>query len=125
MSSITELLGANGINIIALSVSAEADEGRLRLVTNAPKKAFNILKTAGYQIKTRDVVACEAPHHPGGLTVVLKSLNAAGINVDYLYPCLGTGDITVLVLGVGQVDEAVTALEDDWIRVLGEDLYHI
>lgn len=123
--SIAQLLGANGINIIGLYLSADAEEGRLRLLTNDPKKACNILKTSGYRIQTRDVVACEVPHHPGGLTVVLKSLNAAGIHIDYLYPCLATGDITVLVLGVDRVEEAVTALEGDWIRVLGEDLYHI
>ncbi len=125
LCAISELLGANGINIIALYVSAEEKEGKLRFVANDPKKAFNILKTAGYQIQTHDVMACETPHHPGGLNAVLKPLKAGGINVDYIYPCIGTGDITVLILGVDAIDEAVKVMEENWIRVLGDEFYRL
>ncbi len=125
LSAVSDLLGANGINIIAFYVATEKDVGRLHFIANDPDKAINILKTAGYKIKVQDVIACETPHHPGGLNAVLKPLKSAGINVDYIYPCLGTGDITVLVLGVGPVEKAVQVMEDNWIRVLGEDLYHM
>lgn len=125
LCAISELLGANGINIIAIYVSAEEKEGLLRFVANDPKKAYNILKTAGYQLGTREVMACETPHHPGGLNAVLKPLRAAGINVDYIYPCIGTGNITVLILGVGPLEQALRIMEDNWIRVPGEELYHI
>ncbi|MBW1722530.1 MAG: amino acid-binding protein [Deltaproteobacteria bacterium] len=121
---LSELLGANGINIIALYVSTQEKEGGLRFVANDPKKAYNVLKTAGYDIRTREVLACETPHHPGGLNAVLKPLKDAAINVDYIYPCIGTGDITVLILGVGPVEKAAKILEENWIRVLGEELYH-
>lgn len=125
LSAISELLGANGINIIALYVSSAEKEGILRFVANDPKKAFNILKTAGYQLKTHEVIACETPHHPGGLNAVLKPLRAAGINVDFIYPCIGTGNITVLILGVDAVDDAVKVMEENWIRVLGDELYRL
>lgn len=125
LSAISELLGANGINIIAIYVSAAEKEGKLRFVANDPKKAFNILKTAGYQLKTHEVIACETPHHPGGLNAVLKPLRAAGINVDYIYPCIGTGNMTVLVLGVDAVNKAVKVMEENWIRVLGDELYRL
>ena len=125
LSMVSELLGANGINIIAFYVTTEKDEGRLHFVANDPDKAVNVLKTAGYKIDEQDVIACETPHHPGGLNAVLKPLKAAKINVDYIYPCIGTGETTVLILGVGPLKEAVTIMEDNWIRVLGSELYHI
>lgn len=125
LSMLSELLGANGINIIAFYVTTEKDEGRLHFVANDPDKAVNVLKTAGYKIDEQDVIACETPHHPGGLNAVLKPLKAAKINVDYIYPCIGPSETTVLILGVGPLKEAVTIMEDNWIRVLGKELYHI
>lgn len=125
LSRVSDLLGANGINIIAFYVATEGDEGRLHFVANDPERAANVLKTAGYPIKTKEVIACEAPHHPGGLNAVLKPLKGASINVDYIYPCLGTGDQTVLILGVGPIEEALRLLEENWIRVLGPELYHV
>jgi hypothetical protein len=125
LSMVSELLGANGINIIAFYVTTEEDEGKLHFVANDPGKAVNVLKTAGYKIDEQDVIACETPNHPGGLNAVLKPLKAADINVDYIYPCLGTGPTTVLILGVGRLKEALKIMEDNWIRVLGKELYHI
>ena len=125
LSQVSELLGANGINIIAFYVITEKDEGRLHFVANDPDKAVNILKTGGYRVEVDDVIACETPHHPGGMNAVLKPLKMAGINVDYIYPCIGTGSATVLILGLGPIEEAIRLLEDDWIRVLDDELYHI
>jgi hypothetical protein len=125
LSGVSDLLGANGINIIAFYVITEKVEGKLHFVADDPDKAINVLKTAGYRMEVRDVIACVTPHHPGGLNAVLKPLKAASINVDYIYPCIGTGDITVLILGVGPVKEALKVMEDNWIRVLDDELYHI
>ena len=125
LAVVSELLGANGINIIAFCVATEKDQGKLHFVANDPDKAVNVLKTAGYKIELKDVIACETPHHPGGLNAILKPLKLADINVNYIYPCLGTGDITVLIVGVGPLKKALGVMEDNWIRVLDDELYHI
>jgi hypothetical protein len=124
LSVVSDLLGANGVNIIAFYVAAENDEGKIRFIANDPEKAVNVLKTARYKVKVNGVIACETPHHPGGLNAVLKPLKEADINVDYIYPCIGTGKVTILILGVGQVKKTLKVMEDNWIRVLGEELYN-
>ena len=125
LSTVSDLLGASGIKIIAFYVTTEEDEGKLRFVANDPEKAINILKTAGYKIEEGEVIACETPHHPGGMNAVLKPLKLANINVDYIYPCIGTGDITILIIGVGPIEEVLKIMGDNWIRVLGSELYSI
>ncbi len=125
LSAVSDVLGANGVNIIAFYVATEKEEGKLHFIANDPEKAMNVLKTAGYDLDTKEVIACETPHHPGGLNAVLKPLKAANINVDSIYPCLGTGEMTVLVINVGPVEQALKIMEDNWIRVLGDELYHI
>ena len=125
LSEVSELLGNNGINIIAFYVVTEADKGILHFISNDPEKTVNVLKTAGYELETKDVLACVTPHHPGGMNAILKPLKSADINVEYIYPCVGTGDITVLVLGTGPAEKVVGILQDNWIRILGEELYHM
>jgi hypothetical protein len=123
LSMVSEILGANGINIIAFYVSTTDKKGRLRFVSNDPEQAVNMLKTAGYEINEKEVIACETPHHPGGMNAILKPLKAAGINVDYIYPWIGTGDVTVLIIGAEHLEETINILKENWIRVLGEELY--
>ncbi|MEE4353647.1 MAG: ACT domain-containing protein [Desulfatiglans sp.] len=125
LSSVSDLLGANGINIIAFYVIAQGDEGQIHFIANDPDRALKFLKTSSHEIATADVIACETPHHPGGLNAILKPLKEAGINVDYIYPCLGTGSVSVLILGVDQIEETLGVLESNWIRILGDELYHL
>jgi hypothetical protein len=124
-ATVSDLLGGNGIAILAFYVATDGDKRKLYFVSNDPERAMNVLKTAGYDIGEKEVVACEVPRHPGGLNAVLKPLKEAGINLDYLYPCIGTGEISVLILGVGPAAEAIKILEDNWIRILGAELYNM
>jgi hypothetical protein len=123
LSEVSDYLGANGINIIALSVADTADISAVRFVANDPEKAANVLRSHGYAIKMSDVLAVETPNHPGGLNAVLRPLKEVSINVKYLYTCLGTGEKTVLIVGVDKMDEAVQVLKKNWVHMYDQELY--
>jgi hypothetical protein len=123
LSEVSDYLGANGINIIALSVADTADISAVRFVANDPEKAANVLKSQGYAIKMSDVLAVETPNHPGGLNAVLRPLKELSINVKYLYTCLGTGEKTVLIVGVDKMDDAIQILKKNWVHMYDEELY--
>ena len=123
LSEVSDYLGENGINIIALSIADTADISAVRFVANDPEKAINVLRTHGYSIKTTDVLAVEAPNHPGGLNAILKPLKEVSVNVSYLYTCLGAGEKTVLIVGVDKMDEAIQVLRKNWVHMFDEDLY--
>ena len=123
LSEVSEYLGENGINIIALSVADTADISAIRFVANDPEKATNVLKSHGYSIKITDVLAVETPNHPGGLNAILKPLKEVLINVNYLYTCLGTGEKTVLIMGVDKMMEAIQVLKRNWVHMYDEELY--
>jgi len=130
LSMVSDILGSNGVNIIAFYVSSEGEKGSLRFVANDPDRAATVLKARGYQIGMEEVIACETPDHPGGLNSILKPLKEKGINVDYIYPCLsrlGTKATAILILGVADQDRerAMAAFRDNWIRLLEEDLYRL
>jgi hypothetical protein len=122
-SEVIDYLGDNGINIIALSVADTADISAVRFVASDPAKAVNVLKSHGYVVKVTEVLAVEAPDHPGGLNAVLKPLKETKINVSYLYTCLRSGDSTVLIVGVDRLGEATEVLKKNWVRMYDEELY--
>lgn len=123
LSEVSDYLGENGINIIALSVVDTADVSAVRFVPNNPEKAVNVLRSHGYVVRMNDVLAVETPNHPGGLNAVLKPLKEVSINVNYLYTCLGTGEKTVLIMGVDKMEEAIHVLQKNWVHMVNEELY--
>ena len=123
LSLVSELFDANGIHMIGFHVHNEEKKCGLRIVINDPEKAVNVLNTAGYDLQVTDVIACELPDHPGGLNAILNPLKSANIDMDYIYPCLGTGETTILIIVAGALKEALGVMEENWIRVYGDELY--
>ena len=128
LSAISELLGKNGVNLLALMVAtAFGHEGLLRFVADDPEKASQVLAANGYRPESGEVLACQTPHHAGGLNAILKPLKEARINVDHVYPCIGTaaGGQTVLILGVSDLAEARKVLKRNWIILVDDEIYRI
>lgn len=122
---VSECLGAEGINIRAISVADTSDISTVRFVADDPKKTVNVLKAHGYSVKETDVIAVEVPDHPGALQAVLKPLKAADINVLYLYPYLGRGESgqPIVIVGVNKTEEAIDVLRKNWVHTFGEEIY--
>jgi hypothetical protein len=122
-SAVIDFLTENDVNVIAVSVADSADVSAVRFVANDPDKAIRVLKSHGYAVKLKEVIAVEAPKHPGGLNAILRPLKAAKINVNYLYTCLTRGDHTVLIVDVNDMEEARATLQRNWVKILDEELY--
>lgn len=122
---VSEYLGAEGINIRAISVADTSDISTVRFVPDDPQKTINVLRSHGYSVIENDVIAVEVPDHPGGLQAVLKPLKRANINVLYLYPYLGRGESgePIIIVGVDRTEEAIKVLKENWVHTFGEEIY--
>ncbi len=128
LSDIVEMLNSTGINILALSARVEGDIGIASLIVSDPSRAINVLETSGNKTLARDILAVEAPHHPGGLNAILKPLKMASVNIENIYFLRGSmimGAGQVLALRVDDLDKATRALSEEWIRILGQEIYDI
>ena len=126
LCDISEKLGRDGVNIRALSVGEHGDRCRMRFICDDPTKAMNILRTHNFQFEVLDVLAIETIDHPGGLNSFLKPLKEAEVNVHYLYPFIGRiGDNAILILGVSDLEKATTVLRQNYLNLLGEELYSL
>ena len=122
---VSERLGAEGINIRAISVADTSSFSAVRFVPDDPKKTARVLKSHGYTVTESDVIAVEVPDHPGGLQAILKPLKGANINVHYLYPYLGRGESgqPIIIVGVDKTDDAVELLKKNWVHTFGKEIY--
>lgn len=125
LAEITRILGEGGINIRALSLADTSDFGILRLIVNDVESANKVLKEKGFTVNKTEVVAVEVPDRPGGLGAILQALDAAQINVEYMYAFVERcGGNAVIIFRFDEVDKAINALKANNFSVLaGERLY--
>src|SRR5512142_2409478 len=125
LAEVTNILSAAGVNIRALSLADTADFGILRLIVNNSDKAKEVLKANGFTVSKTEVVALVVPDRPGGLAGILKTLEAASINVEYMYAFVQrSGDNAIILFRFDELDRAIAVLTGAGVRVLkGEEVY--
>ena len=125
LAEITGILGANDIDLCALSVADTERYGILRLIVNNPQKAEDALKAAGFKVSLTDVIAIAVSHKPGGLSEALKYVAQAGIAVEYMYAFVSPkADTAYVILRVQDNQKAILALQQGGILVIrGEEVY--
>ncbi len=125
LAEVTRILAASGVNIRALSLADTADFGILRLIVDQNDRAKHALKDSGFTVGKTEVIAVEVPDRPGGLAHILRTLDAASINVEYMYAFVQrSGDNAILIFRFDELDKAIQVLTDADVRVLkGQEVY--
>ena len=125
LAEVTQILGNAGVNIRALSLADTSDFGILRLIVNNREKAMAALKEKEFTVNKTEVVAVEVPDQPGGLASILQVLDAASINVEYMYAFVERcGDNAVIIFRFDETDKAISTLGANGFNMLeGDRLY--
>ena len=125
LAEVTRILAEANINIRALSLADTSDFGILRLIVNDNNKAKEDLKKAGFTVAKTEVVAVEISDQPGGLHHILRILQKANVNVEYIYAFIQLSSANaVLIFRFDNLDEALRILKEHNVRVIeGEKLY--
>ncbi len=86
-AEIARLLGNNGINMKAFTVSETQDFGIARIIVERDQieRAFNLIKANSYAVTMTHVVYLECANKPGAMANAMEKLSAAGISVEYMY----------------------------------------
>jgi hypothetical protein len=80
-----EVLAKEGLDIVTLCLADTQQYGILRMIVRQWQRAQEVLEAAGFVVKVAEVVAVEVPDRPGGLAGVLRAVEQAGVNVEYMY----------------------------------------
>lgn len=119
LSKITGVLAENGINIRSLSLADTADFGILRLIVDKVEDAERVLKEGGFTVGKTNVIAVEVPDKVGGLASVLKIIENAALNLEYMYAFVNkSGENAVMIFRFEEIEEAIQVLQDNGIVIL-------
>ena len=115
------VLSEGGANIRAMSIAESNDFGILRAIVSDTNLAVSLLKEK-YLISKTEVIAARMGDKSGSLYPILKVLNEANINIEYMYAFTGTGvDEAYVVLRVNDVQTAEAVLNASGIPTLSDE----
>ncbi|MFA5515307.1 MAG: ACT domain-containing protein [Desulfuromonadales bacterium] len=119
LADVTQVIGDAGVNIRALSLADTSDFGILRLIVDKTDLARTILKEHGFTVSKTEVVAVEVPDRSLGLHGILKVLDGAKVNVEYMYAFVERcGENAVIIFRFDNTENALRVLIEKGINVL-------
>lgn len=121
LHEITDALSKEGIDLRSMCVADTNDFGIVRIITNEPERAAEILKAQGHAANVREITAFAVPDTPGGLAKALNILENSGVNIEYMY-ALVTSEAgkayTVMRTDDNEITESI--LKKNGIEILDE-----
>ena len=124
LAEVMGVLYEAGINIRALYLADTADFGILRLIVNDTEKACTTLKENGFTVEKTKVIAIEVPDKPGGLSSILNTIKAEGINVEYMYAFVEkSGENAIVIFRFDELEKSIDVLRKAGVKIMeGEEL---
>jgi hypothetical protein len=126
LASLVDILDKEDISTKAIAAASISKDSMVRLIVNDPQKAVTILESFHFNYEVSPVLAAEVPCHPMGMNAIVKPLRDAEINIHYIYTTIERlGKETILIIGVDRVEEASEILKENWIHLVGDQIYNL
>ena len=121
LNDFIEMLRAEDIHVMAISVLDTTDSEVIRLVPNYPKETARLLKSRSISFMERNILAVEVESEDS-LQMITQALLHAEINIHYVYPFLyQPNNKPVLALAMEDEDIGEEALTKHRLRILMQD----
>ena len=125
LTEVTDVLGAAGINLSAMSIADNSDFGILRCIVSDPDRAYQVLKEAHFAVKITDVIGFVCPNVSGALATVMMHLAAAGIFIEYMYS-FANGNVAHVVIRPSDLEACERVLAEKKGDLMADsDLYRL
>ena len=124
LGDILDVLKANDVNIISMSLSDTADYGLLRVISNKPQEGKAALSAAGFSCMLSDVFIVKVPHEPGALQNILRVISDEALGVEYMYGLSVGGEEASIVVKTSDLALADKVFEKHGIETLSDTQLH-
>ncbi len=124
LRALTEQLGKNGVDLMAISIADTQSFGILRCVVRGSEveRAVALLREAGHSARVNDVLCVAAPDRPAGLAEVLAVLDDHGIVIEYIYSFVrGRDNQALIILKLAEPERAEKLFGESGVSVLSQD----
>ena len=121
LGEVLNVLKANGVNILSLSLADTTEYGLLRLIVNNPELGKEKLASDGFSTMLTDVLVLKITHQAGSLQTLLKVLSDKNVNIEYMYGLSIDGDEASVVLKTSDIAKAEAVLEEQGVKMLSSE----
>ncbi len=121
---LTDLLGKNAIDLLAVSIADTKNFGIVRFVVRSEEcaRAMDLLKEAGFSTRANNVICVAVPDRPMGLAEVLALLDENDLFIEYTYSFVrGRENFALIILRLSDPERALQLFADNGVRVLSQD----
>jgi len=115
-TGVARLLGKEGINMTAFTVSENSDFGILRLIVSDTDQAILVLRNNKYAVTEAEVIFLRCPNNPGSLGRVMEIITQAGIFIEYMY-AFAEGDSANVVIRPDNLELCVEVLQTNQLEL--------
>jgi hypothetical protein len=85
LAAIARLLAEHQINIEAICVIDNVEQGMVRLMTSDASEARALIESAGFHVVEAEVLTIELTDKLGKLAFISAALAAGNVNIEYAY----------------------------------------
>ena len=118
LGEVLNVLGKSGVNILSMSLADTTEYGLLRLIVSDPEQGKKELTEAGFSSLLSDVLVLQIPHKVGSLQSLLKAIEAAGVNIEYMYGLSIDDADAYVVLKASEVEKTEQVLAENGVKTL-------
>ena len=106
LGDVLDVLKANNVNIISMSIADTAEYGLLRIISDKPQEGKQALTAAGFSGMLTDVFILKIPHTPGALQNILRVIADGELSVEYMYGLSVGGEEASIVVKTSDLGKA-------------------
>ena len=111
LAELCDVVADAGINILAISLVDQTEQGIARLVVDRTDDAVELLEKRSFPCVGTPVLLVSLKNEVGSLAKLTRNLANSGVNINYVYG--SAGDVvgeSLIVVAVSDIDRAARAL---------------
>ncbi len=121
LGEVLNVLKANKVNILSLSLADTTEYGLLRLIVNNPTLGKEKLTEEGFSTMLTNVLILSINHEAGSLQGLLEILAENDVNVEYMYGLSIDGAQASVVLKTSDIDKAEAIFKERNVKTLSSE----
>ena len=121
LCEVLNVLKANKVNILSLSLADTTEFGLLRLIVDDPALGKEKLSEGGFSSLLSDVSVIKIPHTAGSLQELLRVIDKAGVNIEYMYGLSIEAEDAHVVLKASDAEAIDRILAENGVQTLSTE----
>jgi hypothetical protein len=121
LCEVLNVLKANNVNILSLSLADTTEFGLLRLIVDNPALGKEKLSEGGFSSLLSDVSIIKIPHTSGSLQELLRVIDRAGVNIEYMYGLSIEETDAHVVLKASDINKLDSILTEAGVETISSD----